>query len=95
MSFADVEEALALPAGGAARALVAAGGSSTSSSAVVVRIDGAAKTAHVARRAPLYPSSKQDYGALAAGLSKWAESGRAVVEKIKAAAAAGASGREA
>ena len=93
LTFEAVEEALALPAGGAARALVAAGGAT--GGAAVVRVDGKAKTAHVARRAPLYPSDRQDYAALAAGLRRWAESGRAVVEKLKAQAAAEATGREA
>lgn len=93
LTFEAVEKALALPAGGAARALVAAGGASVG--AAVVRIDGKAKTAHVARRAPLYPSSPVDYATLAAGLKRWAESGRAVVEKLKAQAVAEATGREA
>ena len=93
LTFEAVEAALALPAGGAARALVAAGGAS--GGAAVVRVDGKNKTAHVARRAPLYPSCPQDYAALAAGLKRWAESGRAVVEKLRAQTAAGATGREA
>jgi len=92
LTFEAVERALALPAGGAARALVAAGGAS--GGAAVVRVDGKAKTAHVARRAPLYPSCREDYAALASGLKRWAESGRAVVEKFKAQAAAEATGRE-
>ncbi len=86
LTFEAVEAALKLPAGGAERALVAAAGAASGpggSSGLDVRIDGAARTAHVGRRSPGAPSDRAGWAALAASLGAWRDAAASVRDALK------------